>query len=126
MPGLRTRSAGTKVTEEEYAQIEKQAEAHGQNVSEWCREAILREMRGGPVGEPIHGPALAEILGVRLLLVNVLRPLAAGERMAPERFDKLLDEIGEVKHDLAAKLQQQAARKKAQREESRGNSSTSR
>jgi hypothetical protein len=126
MPGLRTRSAGTKVTEEEYAQIEKQAEAHGQNVSEWCREAILREMRGEPVGEPIHDPALAEIVGVRLLLVNVLRPLAAGERMAPETFDRLLDEIGEVKHELAAKLQQQAARKKSQREESRGNGNTSR
>ncbi len=126
MPGLRTRSAGTKVTEEEYAQIEKQAEARGQNVSEWCREAILREMRGGPVGEPIHEPALAEILGVRLLLVNVLRPLAAGEKMAPERFDKLLDEIGEVKHQLAAKLQQPTARKKAQREETRGNGNTSR
>jgi hypothetical protein len=126
MPGLRTRSAGTKVTEEEYAQIEKQAEARGQNVSEWCRDAILREMRGGPVGEPIHGPALAEILGVRLLLVNVLRPLAAGEKMAPERFDKLLDEIGEVKHELAAKLQQHSAKKRPQREETKGNGNSSR
>jgi hypothetical protein len=45
-----------------------------------------------------------------LLLVNVLRPVAAGERLAPEAFDKLLDQISEVKHQLAAKLQQQAAR----------------
>jgi hypothetical protein len=34
MPGLRTRSAGAKVTEEEYAQIEKLAEARDLNVSE--------------------------------------------------------------------------------------------
>jgi len=44
MPGLRTRSAGAKVTEEEYAPIEKQAEAMGQNVGEWCRKVILPEV----------------------------------------------------------------------------------
>ena len=38
-----------------------------------------------------HDPALAEIVGVRLLLVNVLRPLAAGEKLAPEAFDKMLN-----------------------------------
>ena len=65
-------------------------------------------------------PALAEIVGVRLLLVNVLRPVAAGEKLAPEAFDKLLDQISEVKHELAAKLQQQVASKKAQREKSSG------
>ncbi len=71
-------------------------------------------------GRPAIGdPALAEIVGVRLLLVNVLRPLAAGEKLAPEAFDKMLDQISEVKHQLAAKLQQ-AARKKPQPEKSSG------
>jgi len=45
-------------------------------------------------------PFLAEILGVRLLLVKRLRPLAAGKAHA-EAFDKLLDEISEAKHQLA-------------------------
>ncbi len=121
MPGLRTRSAGAKVTEEEYAQIEKLAEARGLNVSEWCREAMLREMGGGSVDDAgRRDPALAEIVGVRLLLVNVLRPLAAGERLSPEAFDKMLDQISEVKHELAAKLQQQAAKKKPQPEKPSG------
>jgi hypothetical protein len=49
--------------------------------------------RGDPAGRvgqraERHDPALAEIVGVRLLLVNVLRPLAAGEKLAPEAFDK--------------------------------------
>jgi hypothetical protein len=73
-------------------------------------------MREGPVEDP----ALAEIVGVRLLLVNVLRPLAAGAQLAPEAFDKLLDQISEVKHELAAKLRQEAARKQSQREERGG------
>jgi hypothetical protein len=36
--------------------------------------------------------------------VNVLRPLAAGQKITPEAFDKLLDEIGSAKHELAGKL----------------------
>jgi hypothetical protein len=111
-PPLRTKSIGFKVSEEEYAQLEMAARVSGRTLGEWCREAILR---GGSASDD---PALAEIVGVRLLLVNVLRPLAAGEKLAPEAFDKMLDQISEVKHELAAKLQQQAARKKPQPEKS--------
>jgi hypothetical protein len=68
---------------------------------------ILRELRG----ESARDPSLAEILGVRLLLVNVLRPLAAGQRLTPEAFDKLLDEISDAKHQLAAKLATPCERK---------------
>ena len=115
-PPLRTKSIGFKVSEEEYAQLETAAQAGGQTLGEWCREAMLREMRDAEKRDP----ALDEIVGVRLLLVNVLRPVAAGERLAPEAFDKLLDQISEVKHELAAKLQQQAARKKPQPEKPSG------
>jgi len=99
-PPLRTKSIGFKVSEEEYALLETAAQASGRTLGEWCREVILR---GGSASDD---PALAEIVGVRLLLVNVLRPLAAGEKLAPEAFDKMLDQISEVKHQLAAKLQQ--------------------
>jgi len=61
---------------------------------------ILQEVNGGSASDP----SLAEILGVRLLLVNVLRPLAAGQRLTPEAFDKLLDQISDAKHQLAIKL----------------------
>jgi predicted DNA-binding protein len=113
-PPLRTKSIGFKVSEEEYARLETAAQASGRTLGEWCREVILR---GGSASDD---PALAEIVGVRLLLVNVLRPLAAGEKLAPEAFDKMLDQISEVKHELAAKLQQQAARKKPQPEKPSG------
>jgi hypothetical protein len=117
-PPLRTKSIGFKVSEEEYAQLETAAQTSGRTLGEWCREVILR---GGSASDAeMHDPALAEIVGVRLLLVNVLRPLAAGEKLAPEAFDKMLDQISEVKHELAAKLQQQAARKKPQPEKPSG------
>jgi hypothetical protein len=46
-----------------------------------------------------------------LLLVNVLRPLAAGQRVTPEAFDKLLGEISDAKHQLASKFATPSGRK---------------
>ncbi len=54
------------------------------------RDVILRELRARARSTEHR---LAESLGVRLLLVNVLRPLAAGQKLSPEAFDKLLDDI---------------------------------
>jgi len=117
-PPLRTKSIGFKVSEEEYARLETAAQASGRTLGEWCREVILRG--GSASNAAAHDPALAEIIGVRLLLVNVLGPVAAGEKLTPEKFNQLLDQISEAKHELAAKLQQQAARKKPQPEKSSG------
>jgi hypothetical protein len=53
-PPLRTKS---KVSEEEYAQLETAAQADGRTLGEWCREAILR---GGSASDAArHDPALA-------------------------------------------------------------------
>jgi hypothetical protein len=89
-----------KLTQEEARLLDEVACANGVARSEWMRQVILRELRSAPTSDA----SLAEILGVRLLLVNVLRPLASGQRLTPEAFDKLLDEISTAKHDLAGKL----------------------
>ena len=96
-----------KLTKEERGRITEFARSQGLARGEWIRDVILRELRGASASNP----SLAEILGVRLLLVNVLRPLAAGQRLTPEAFDKLLDEISEAKHALAGKLAASAGRK---------------
>ena len=96
-----------KLTKEERARITEFARSQGLARGEWIRDVILREMRRASASDP----SLAEILGVRLLLVNVLRPLAAGQRLTPEAFDKLLDEISDAKHQLAAKLATPGERK---------------
>jgi hypothetical protein len=90
----------TKLTKDERVRVTEFAGSQGLARGEWIRDVILREVRGVSASDP----SLAEILGVRLLLVNVLRPLAAGQTLATEVFDKLLDQISEAKHQLAAKL----------------------
>jgi len=71
-PPLRRKSIGFKVSEEEYAQLEMAAQTSGRTLGEWCREVVLASASDAER----HDPALAEIVGIRLLLVNVLRPVA--------------------------------------------------
>ena len=103
----RNQSLNTKLTPTEFAAVEVAAATDGCALGEWVRDLILRELRAGSASDL----SLAEILGVRLLLVNVLRPLAAGQRLTPETFDKLLDEISDTKHQLASKLVNSSGRK---------------
>jgi hypothetical protein len=72
-----------KLTVEEASLLDSVASAAGIPRSEWMRNAILHAL---------------------LLLVNVLRPLATGQKVSVETFDKLLDEISTAKHELAAKI----------------------
>jgi hypothetical protein len=96
----RTQSVGTKLTPQEEADVLSAAEDDGMVPSEWVRDLIMRELRTSSTADAM----LAEVLGVRLLLVNVLRPLASGQKLSAEAFDKLLDDIGATKYELATKV----------------------
>ena len=103
---LRVFPVTAKLTKEERKAVTDFAESQGLARGQWIRDVILAELRGARSNDA----PLAEILGVRLLLVNVLRPLAAGQRLTPEAFDKLLDEISMAKHELARKLANEKGR----------------
>jgi hypothetical protein len=105
----RNQTLTTKVTATEYRAVEDAAGANAKTTGEWLRdlalEAVAARTEGG--AETV---VLPEIVGVRLLLVNVLRSLATGQELTLEAFDKLLDQIGTAKHELAGKLLAEARR----------------
>ncbi len=101
---FRLKTAGTKLNTEELAALECHCRDKGTTAGELIRQLILTELGRGTTENTASNPTLTEILGVRLLLVNVLRPLAVGQRLTPEAFDKLLDEIGSAKYELAGKI----------------------
>lgn len=80
----RTQSIGTKLTLQEESDVLSAAEKEGKVPSEWVRDVIMRELRSSSGADMF----LAEILGVRLLLANVLRPLVAGQKLSAEAFDE--------------------------------------
>jgi hypothetical protein len=99
----RNQTLTTKVTATEYCAVEDAAGAVAKTTGEWLRDLALLEI-AAQTGGGTETVVLPEIVGVRLLLVNVLRSLASGQKLTPEAFDKLLDQIGTAKHELAAKL----------------------
>ena len=89
-----------KLTQDEARLLDGVSTTKGVPKSEWMRDVILRELRTGAVPDVL----LAEVLGIRLLLVNVLRPLTTGQKLTSEGFDKLVDDISRAKYELATKL----------------------
>lgn len=102
--GFRLKTAGTKLNQEEIAALERHCRNRGVTPGELIRQLILAELGRGTQLNASIDPVLTEVLGMRLFLVNALRPLAVGQKLTPEAFDKLLDEISSAKHELAAKI----------------------
>jgi hypothetical protein len=95
MPELRTRSAGAKVTEKEYTEIEKLAASRGLNVGEWCRETLLARVNGQEPKAATDCASevalMAELVALRPILLNVLFKLVNGQALTAEEMQRLID-----------------------------------
>jgi len=86
----RTRSAGAKVTEEEYTQLEALAQTCGLTVGEWCRDVLLAQLAPSSATLP-EKAILAELLGLRMIVINLLRALGTGEPLTAEKIKAVID-----------------------------------
>ncbi|MGH9711885.1 MAG: hypothetical protein ACRD5M_01120 [Candidatus Acidiferrales bacterium] len=84
MPTLRTKSISTKVTDEEYAQME--ALAGGQTISEWARDVLLKAAKPNAGEQTI----LAEVVALRTILLNALYKLGQKEELTAEGMEQLI------------------------------------
>ncbi len=74
----RTRSVGTKLSEEEYARLEALAAPRGLTVGEWVREVVLKAGEPRPEATPAEQTLLSEVLALRAILINTVYDLASG------------------------------------------------
>jgi hypothetical protein len=84
MPTPRTKSISTKVTEKEYAQFE--ALAGDQTISEWARDALLQAAKPSPAEQTI----VAELLALRMILMNILFTIANREPLTSTAMDDII------------------------------------
>lgn len=85
----RTRSAGAKVTEAEYRQLEALAQARGLTVGEWCREVLLARLNQPPV-TVVEETILAELVGLRMIVINLLKVLGNDGRIQQEELERII------------------------------------
>ena len=115
-PNLRTKSIGTKVSEDEYAQLERAAQKSAKTLGEWCREVMLASANGQPAKLNGTGPegyaVMAEVVALRAILLNVLFKQANGERLTPEEMQRLIDRADSDKVHKARERLDQATHSK--------------
>jgi hypothetical protein len=105
---LLTKSVGTKVSEAELASLEERARCTGLTLSTWVRKFLL----AAPVEScPNAGEvALAEVLALRTILINLLFSISQGKPITAEATQVLIDRTDADKmkramdHLIAARL----------------------
>ena len=116
---LRTKSIGTKVSEEEFAALEECARQADMTLSEWVREVLLSapgvELPGDEAA--LAGRvALAELLALRTLLLNLFFRAAKGEAI-PEAEMRALIERADGAKMQRARERLESARKESEKAE---------
>jgi hypothetical protein len=97
---FRVHHVGTKLNQAELHELETLTAKRKETQGELIRGLILREIEHDKIGlQP--SAEMVEITACRLLLVNLLGPLAKGQAMTPEVFDGVVDEIKKQKARVA-------------------------
>jgi hypothetical protein len=97
---FRVHHVGTKLNDAELHELEVLAAKRKQTQAELIRGLVLREIEQDQTGlRP--SPEMVEITACRLLLVNLLGPLAKGQAMTSEVFDGIVDLVKKQKARVA-------------------------
>ncbi len=116
----RTKSIGTRVSEEEYARLERVAQKASKTLAEWCREVMLNSANGGAADTAAGARAealMAEVVALRTILINVLFRQSNGERLTAEEMQRLIDRADSDKLRKARERLLQAQESEGQRKE---------
>jgi hypothetical protein len=98
----RTHVAQARVTRPEQIEMEAAARREGKALSEWARDVLLREARHSS-GDAVF----TELIATRMLLVNLLKPLALGEKVSPSWITEAMTMVRKEKHKAAQEVMQQ-------------------
>jgi CRISPR/Cas system-associated protein Csx1 len=99
----RNQTLTTKLTPTESAAVEAASEAEGKTVGEWLRDLALQTLRQRADASEV---LLTEVVGLRLFLNNILKSMTTGEKLTPEAFAALLDNVKAHKREVARDLLQ--------------------
>ena len=100
----RSESLATRFTRAEQTVLENAAAANGKTLREWSRDVLLREARASRTD-----PLFTEVVALRMMLNNLLRPLSCGETITADDFNAHMAEIRTTKKKVARDILQQYA-----------------
>lgn len=100
--GGRVCSANARVTRAELDELERVAGDQEKTVSEWAREILLERAR-----RPADDVLMTELIATRLLLLNLLKPLAMGKLLTDQEFAAISSGVQQNKRKVTREIQSQ-------------------
>jgi hypothetical protein len=96
----RIATLSTKLTPQEMELMVTASEKDERALGEWAREVLLREIKENNREFDL----VCEVVGLQLLLMNVLAPMARGERITAERFQGIVKSVQTAKVKAAGEM----------------------
>lgn len=100
----RNQNANARVNETELKELEAAASGEGKALSEWARDVLLREARRSK-----EDVLLTETIATRMLLLNLIKPLAKGQKVTEEYVTDLMATVRADKRKATQEVLQQYA-----------------
>ncbi len=97
---FRVSSVSTRLTGKETRNLDALAKSRGVQRGELIRQ-LIRDELARDAGISAASTELTEIMGIRLMLTNLFRPLATGQKLTPEAFDNMVAEVKKRKRSVA-------------------------
>ena len=99
----RNRILSARLSEEEYAGLEKRAWEHGMTVGDWSRGVLLEHFQNaGPSATPTH--IFTELVAIQLVMMNAFEPILRGEKLTREQIAGIFREVQATKATRAQEI----------------------
>ena len=105
----RTRSVGTKVSQEEYARLEACAADEQLSISEWSRQALLAAANVVQ-GSPGEKAILAEVIALRTIVANLIYTFTTEGKVTAEQMRAFIERADDTKVKRATEFLSQIGR----------------
>ena len=102
-PAFRVQTITVKVTEDEQKAFAELADRRGEKVGTLARTIILKAI-ADDANPATDDPLFIELIGLKLFLVNALRPVCSGEAMGAKDFDSLVGAVRETQKETAGQI----------------------
>ncbi|MHB2008379.1 MAG: plasmid mobilization protein [Acidobacteriaceae bacterium] len=107
-PSVKSKQIGVRVTEAEYAALEREAWRTGHKVGDWARDQLLERMKQAE-DDRISAHVFTELIGLQMLLMSSFSPLVQGKTLTAEQYQELIRNVQSGKGKRARELLLQRA-----------------
>ena len=102
-PANRTKTLGVRISESEFATLERRAWQSRKTVADWARDQLLQRMERAEE-DRLSAHVFTELVGLQMLLMGFFAPLLQGRQISPEQYQEIVRSVQTSKGKRAKEL----------------------